>query len=103
MNTLLPVDEDFFHARRRVRRVRSHARETQIMNIVETPSQKAQYLRTLPAVRQRCSEVFERAQDGTLSYFEFHPDKEAGVADFCVQLMMVFVTYLLCCTDSSST
>ncbi|KIY69937.1 DUF1688-domain-containing protein [Cylindrobasidium torrendii FP15055 ss-10] len=52
-----------------------------------TPQQTAAYLRTLPAVRERCGRVFELAKEGKLQYFDYHPDKEAEVADFCLGLM----------------
>ena len=54
-----------------------------------TPQQTAAYLRTLPAIRERCSRVHALAQEGKLQYFEYHPDKESDVADFCIELMKV--------------
>ena len=56
----------------------------------ETPlEQKAAYLRTLPAIRERCSRVFELAKQGKLEYFDYHPEKEADVTKFCVDIMKV--------------
>lgn len=52
-------------------------------------AQKATYLRTLPAVRDRCSKVFDLAKQGKLDYFDYHPEKEADVADFCVEIIKV--------------
>ena len=52
-----------------------------------TPEQTAAYLRTLPAIRERCSRVHALAQEGKLQYFDYHPEKEPDVADFCIELM----------------
>lgn len=61
------------------------------MNIAGTIplEQKAEYLRTLPAIRERCQRVFELAKEGKLEYFDYHPEKEAGVSAFCVEIMKV--------------
>ncbi|KAF5379000.1 hypothetical protein D9757_009101 [Collybiopsis confluens] len=48
---------------------------------------KASYLRTLPSIRERCSRVFELAKQGTLEYFDYHPDKEIDVTDFCLGII----------------
>jgi hypothetical protein len=48
---------------------------------------QATYLRTLPAIRERCSKVFALAQEGKLQYFDYHPDKEADVAEFCTNII----------------
>lgn len=55
-----------------------------------TPEQTAQYLRTLPSIRERCTEVHELAKQGKLEYFEYHPEREDDVAAFCVDLMKVW-------------
>ncbi|PPQ72881.1 hypothetical protein CVT26_003502 [Gymnopilus dilepis] len=47
----------------------------------------AAYLRTLPAIRERCGRVHDLAKEGKLQYFEYHPDKEEDVAKFCIDLM----------------
>ncbi|KAJ3559645.1 hypothetical protein NM688_g216 [Phlebia brevispora] len=52
-----------------------------------TPQQTAVYLRTLPAIRERCSRVYELAKEGKLQYFDYHPEKEDAAASFCVSLM----------------
>ncbi|KAG5644913.1 hypothetical protein DXG03_007465 [Asterophora parasitica] len=59
------------------------------MNIAGlTPlSQKAEYLRTVPAIRENCLRVFALAQQGKLQYFDYHPEKEADVAKFCVEII----------------
>ncbi|KAG6884966.1 hypothetical protein C0993_006930, partial [Termitomyces sp. T159_Od127] len=49
--------------------------------------QKAEYLRTLPAIRERCSRVHDLAKQGKLQYFDYHPEKEPDVADFCIDIM----------------
>lgn len=61
------------------------------MNIasISTPAVTASYLRTLPAIRDRCGKVFELAKQGKLEYFDYHPEKEADVAAFCTQIIQV--------------
>lgn len=54
-----------------------------------TPQQTALYLRTLPAIRERCSRVHALAKEGKLQYFEYHPEKEDSVADFCIDIIKV--------------
>ncbi|GLB40069.1 putative DUF1688-domain-containing protein [Lyophyllum shimeji] len=49
--------------------------------------QKYDYLRTLPAIRERCGRVHQLAQQGKLEYFDYHPEKEADVAEFCIHIM----------------
>ena len=57
--------------------------------------QSAQYLRTLPAIRERCGRVHELAKKGKLQYFDYHPEKEIDVAKFCISLMKVSVLFNL--------
>ncbi|RDB28169.1 Uracil catabolism protein 4 [Hypsizygus marmoreus] len=59
------------------------------MNITGVISleEKAAYLRTLPAIRERCGRVFELAKEGKLQYFDYHPEKEEDVAKFCIEIM----------------
>lgn len=62
------------------------------MNIgVETApiEQTIEYLRTLPAIRERCSKVFALAQQGQLEYFDYHPEREVAVIDFCSTIIQV--------------
>lgn len=54
-----------------------------------TPEQTAVYLRTLPAIRERCGKVFDLAKAGKLQFFDYHPEKEQDVAKFCVNIMKV--------------
>ncbi len=54
-----------------------------------TPQQTASYLRTLPAIRERCTRVHELAKQGKLQYFDYHPEQEDAVASFCLDLMKV--------------
>lgn len=54
-------------------------------------SQTAAYLRTLPAIRDRCSKVHDLAVHGKLDHFDYHPEKEDAVADFCIDIIKVFV------------
>ncbi|KAI0923090.1 hypothetical protein AcV5_009913 [Taiwanofungus camphoratus] len=52
-----------------------------------TTEQTAAYLRTLPAIRERCGRVHVLAQQGKLEYFDYHPEKEADVAAFCIDII----------------
>lgn len=54
-----------------------------------SPEQTAAYLRTLPAIRERCSKVHELAKKGELQYFKYHPKKENDVAEFCLSIIQV--------------
>lgn len=47
------------------------------------------HLRTLPAIRERCSRVFSLGQQGKLEYFTYHADKEPGVIDYCTSIIKV--------------
>ena len=51
--------------------------------------QTIEYLRTLPAIRERCSRVFNLAQQGQLEYFDYHPEREQAVIDFCSNIVQV--------------
>ncbi|KAI0340318.1 DUF1688-domain-containing protein [Trametopsis cervina] len=58
------------------------------MNLgISSPSQTATYLRTLPAIRERCSRVHNLAKEDKLQYFQYHPDKEEEVAEFCIEII----------------
>jgi hypothetical protein len=54
-----------------------------------TPTETALYLRTLPAIRERCTRVLDLASQNKLQYFEYHPENEHAVTDFCVQIIHV--------------
>ena len=54
-----------------------------------SPEQTASYLQTLPAIRERCSRVYEQALLGNLSYFDYFSEKETNVVDFCIDIMKV--------------
>jgi hypothetical protein len=54
-----------------------------------TPEATAAYLRTLPAIRERCSRVHDLAAQGKLQFFDYHPEKEADVAAFCLNIIKV--------------
>lgn len=56
---------------------------------LDSPAQTAAYLRTLPAIRERCGRVHALAQKGELEYFEYHPEKENDAAAFCVNIIKV--------------
>ena len=57
-----------------------------------SPSQTAAYLRTLPAIRERCSRVHALAQQGKLNYFDYHPEREDDAVKFCIEIMNVCYT-----------
>jgi hypothetical protein len=65
------------------------------------PTELAAYLRTLPAIRDRCGQVFDLAKAGKLQYFEYHPEKEDTVAEFCDALISVctFGLWIGCSAD----
>ncbi|KAF8202065.1 DUF1688-domain-containing protein [Mycena galopus ATCC 62051] len=52
-----------------------------------TPVETAEYLRTLPAIRHRCTRVFELASENKLQYFEYHPENEPAVTAFCADII----------------
>lgn len=52
-----------------------------------TPEQTAAYLRTLPAIRERCGRVHALGTQGKLEYFDYHPEKENDVAAFCIEII----------------
>jgi hypothetical protein len=54
-----------------------------------TPSMQAAYLRTLPAIRERCSKVHALAQQGKLEYFDYHPAQESSAVNYCLEIMKV--------------
>jgi hypothetical protein len=54
-----------------------------------SPEGTATYLRTLPAIRERCARVFALAEEEKLEFFEYHPEKEADVATFCTEIIQV--------------
>ena len=73
--------------------LRSHANFrllTMNLGVTQTPpAQTAAYLRTLPAIRERCGRVHDLATKGKLDYFDYHPEKEADVSRFCIGIMKV--------------
>ena len=60
-----------------------------VMNPIafDSPVTTAAYLRTLPAIRERCSRVHTLAKEGKLDFFDYHPEKESEVAAFCVEII----------------
>ncbi len=51
--------------------------------------QQTQYLRTLPAVRERCGLIFDLAKQGKLQYLDYHADKEGVITEFCSGIIAV--------------
>jgi hypothetical protein len=61
---------------------------------LSTPTMStSEYLRTLPAIRERCSKVFALGQQGKLEYFTYHQDKEAEVVEYCTNIIKVSTLY----------
>lgn len=52
-------------------------------------SEKAAYLRTLPAIRERCSRVYDLATQGKLQYFDYHAEKEDAAVELCLDIIKV--------------
>lgn len=52
-------------------------------------AQKIAYLRTLPAIRERSSQVFSLAESNGLEYFRYHARLEGRVVDYCVGIIQV--------------
>ncbi|SNX83179.1 related to protein urg3 [Melanopsichium pennsylvanicum] len=53
-----------------------------------TVSPAVAYLRTLPAVRERCSKIFNAvAINGEGEYFTYDASKEQAVADYCINII----------------
>ena len=63
------------------------------MNITSASSVEntVAYLRTLPSIRERCSRVHDLAKEGKLEYFDYHPEKEKDVVEFCAKIIEVRV------------
>lgn len=47
------------------------------------------YLLSLPAIRDRAGVVWEAAQTGDLTHFDFHPERLDDVADFVTSVIKV--------------
>jgi len=54
-----------------------------------SPSMQAAYLRTIPAIRERCSKVHALAQQGNLDYFDYNPAQESSAVNYCLEIMKV--------------
>lgn len=53
------------------------------------------YLLSLGAIRDRAQIVWQAAETGELSHFNFHEDKLSDVADFVISVIQV-ITHLFC-------
>lgn len=53
----------------------------------QDPQVQAMYLRTLPSIRERCLKVHDLAKRGGLQYFDYHPEKEDAVIEFCTSII----------------
>lgn len=63
------------------------------IGVQQTPvAQKVAYLRTLPAIRERCKRVHDLAKQGLLEYFDYHPEHEEDAVEFCVKIIEVCAT-----------
>jgi hypothetical protein len=73
---------------------------THMASIPATPAgpnahDSVEYLRSLPAIRARCTRVHELATKGRLIYFDYHPEKEDEVVDFCKRVIEVRIAATL--------
>lgn len=55
----------------------------------QDPVITAAYLRTLPSIRERCTRVYELAKQGKLEYFDYNPNKEHDVVQYCLKIIQV--------------
>ncbi|KIM64619.1 hypothetical protein SCLCIDRAFT_1213118 [Scleroderma citrinum Foug A] len=53
----------------------------------QDPQVQAMYLRTLPSIRECCLKVHDLAKRGGLQYFDYHPEKEDAVIEFCTSII----------------
>ena len=58
-----------------------------------------EYLRSLPSIRARCSQVHDLATKGRLLYFDYHPEKEDEVVEFCKRVIEVRTAVIPCIPD----
>jgi hypothetical protein len=58
--------------------------------------QMIEYLRTLPSIRERCGRVHDLARQGKLQYFDYHPEKEEIVTDYCIRIIKVRILFRRC-------
>jgi hypothetical protein len=65
-----------------------------------SPAQRVAYLQTLPAIRERCNRVYALAGQGKLEHFDYHPEKESDVVDFCIEIIQVGPIYDLSDVDA---
>jgi hypothetical protein len=55
--------------------------------------QTIEYLRTLPSIRERCGRVHDLAKQGKLQYFDYHPEKEEDVTNYCIKIIRVCLAF----------
>ena len=55
--------------------------------------QTIEYLRTLPSIRERCGRVHDLAKQGKLQYFDYHPEKEEDVTNYCIKIIRVCLPF----------
>ena len=58
-----------------------------------------EYLRSLPSIRARCTQVHDLATKGKLLYFDYHPEKEDEVVEFCKRVIEVRTAVISFLTD----
>jgi len=56
--------------------------------------QTIEYLRTLPSIRERCGRVHDLAEQSKLQYFDYHPEKEDIVTDYCINIIRVCLPFV---------
>lgn len=55
-----------------------------------------EYLCSLPSIRARCTQVHDLAKKGRLLYFDYHPEKEDEVVEFCKRVIEVRSAIISC-------
>jgi hypothetical protein len=63
------------------------------MNLsISSPEFQAEYLQTLPSIRERCGRVYALAQQGKLEYFDYRQEREAAVVEYCAKIIQVCIS-----------
>jgi Protein of unknown function (DUF1688) len=58
-------------------------------SLSSSKDQMIEYLRTLPSIRERCGRVHDLARQGKLEYFNYHPEREQDVTEYCIRIIQV--------------
>ena len=63
--------------------------------IDQSSQDPVEYLRSLASIRARCTQVHDLATKGRLLYFDYHPEKEEEVVEFCKRVIEVRIAIVL--------